>query len=104
MGLLNMIHKTILKREFKIEIKRPPMYKVIIYNDDYTTMEFVVNVLVKIFKKSNVEAVQIMYDVHRKGTGIAGIYVYDIAATKMAYAIKMARNSGFPLKFSMEEE
>lgn len=104
MGLFEMPQKTILKQNSKVEIKRPPMYKVIIYNDDYTTMEFVVNVLVKIFKKSDIEAVQIMYDVHRKGIGIAGIYVYDIAATKTAQAISMARNSGFPLKFSMEEE
>ena len=104
MGLFEMPQKTILKEDSKVEIRRPLMYKVIIYNDDYTTMEFVVDVLVKIFKKSDVEALKIMYDVHKKGMGIAGVYVYDIAATKMVQAISMARNSGFPLKFSMEEE
>lgn len=104
MGLLKMPQKTVIKQNSKFEIKKPPMYKVIIYNDDYTTMQFVVDILIKIFKKSAVEATQIMYDVHRKGIGIAGIYVYDIAATKTAQAMSMARNSGFPLKFSMEEE
>ncbi|MFL0198253.1 ATP-dependent Clp protease adaptor ClpS [Clostridium sp. WILCCON 0269] len=99
-----MPQKTVIKQNSKFEIKKPPMYKVIIYNDDYTTMQFVVDILIKIFKKSAVEATQIMYDVHRKGIGIAGIYVYDIAATKTAQAMSMARNSGFPLKFSMEEE
>lgn len=99
-----MSQKTIEKQDTKIKIRKPKMYKVIIYNDDYTTMEFVVKVLIEIFKKSVVEATKIMYDVHRSGIGIAGIYSYDIAATKMTQAMNASRESGFPLKFSIEEE
>lgn len=99
-----MSQKTIIKEETKSEVKKPKMYKVLIHNDDYTTMEFVVEVLVKVFKREVVEATKIMYDVHREGIGVAGLYSYDIAATKTVQAMTMAENSGFPLKFSMEEE
>lgn len=90
--------------ENKLEVKKPKLYKVVIYNDDYTTMDFVVEILMKIFRKEELEATKIMYDVHRKGIGVAGVYPYDIAATKMIQATGMAKNSSFPLKFSMEEE
>lgn len=93
-----------LKEETKIKVVKPKMYKVFIHNDDYTTMDFVIKVLVKIFKKQVIEATKIMYDVHKKGVGVAGVYTYDIAATKTVQAITMAEESGFPLKFSMEEE
>lgn len=99
-----MTQKTVLKQNPQLKIKQPSMYKVLIHNDDYTTMEFVVEVLIQIFEKSAAEATKIMYDVHRRGIGIAGIYVYDIAATKITQAADMAEGSGFPLKFSMEEE
>ncbi|NMM65720.1 ATP-dependent Clp protease adaptor ClpS [Clostridium sp. P21] len=99
-----MSQKTIEKQDTKIKIRKPKMYKVIIYNDDYTTMEFVVKILIEIFKKSVVESTKIMYDVHRSGIGIAGIYSYDIAATKMAQAMDASEEGGFPLKFSIEEE
>lgn len=99
-----MSQKTILKEKTMIEVKKPKMYKVLIYNDDYTTMEFVVEILIKIFKKQPIEATKIMYDVHRKGVGVAGIYSYDIATTKTIQAKSMSESSGFPLKFSMEEE
>ncbi len=99
-----MDQKTIEKHDTKIKIRKPKMYKVIIYNDDYTTMEFVVKILMGIFKKTPIEATKIMYDVHRSGIGIAGIYSYDIAATKTVQAMNEAEESGFPLKFSMEEE
>ncbi|MCH3963250.1 MAG: ATP-dependent Clp protease adaptor ClpS [Clostridium sp.] len=88
----------------KIKLEKPRLYKVVIYNDDYTTMNFVIEVLMKIFMKQLEEATRIMYDVHKRGIGIAGIYCYDIAQTKMIQAMDMAKNSGFPLKFSMEEE
>lgn len=99
-----MSQKTFIKEETKLIIKKPSMYKVLIHNDDYTTMEFVVEVLIKIFKKQVVEATKIMYDVHKIGIGVAGVYCYNIAATKMAQAMAMSESSGFPLKFSMEEE
>lgn len=99
-----MSQKTIIKEDTKIKIKKPKMFKVLIHNDDYTTMEFVVEVLVKVFKRSVIEGTKIMYDVHKKGVGVAGIYSYDIASTKTSQAMNMAEKSGFPLKFSMEEE
>lgn len=99
-----MSQKTIIKEDTKIKIKKPKMFRVLIHNDDYTTMEFVVEVIVKVFKRSVIEATKIMYDVHKKGVGIAGIYSYDIASTKTIQAMTMAEKSGFPLKFSMEEE
>ena len=99
-----MSQKTFIKEETKLKIKKPPMYKVLIHNDDYTTMEFVVEVLINIFKRQVVEATKIMYDVHKIGVGVAGVYSYDIAATKIVQGMTMAESSGFPLKFSMEEE
>jgi Uncharacterized conserved protein len=99
-----MSQKISIKEETKLKVKKPSMYKVLIHNDDYTTMEFVIEVLIKIFKRPVVEATKIMYDVHKNGIGVAGIYCYDIAATKIMEAMKMAESSGFPLKFSMEEE
>lgn len=96
--------KVIEKVENKVEVKKPKLYKVVIYNDDYTTMNFVVEILMRIFRKKEEEATKIMYDIHKTGIGIAGIYPYDIAETKMIQATSIAKNSGFPLKFSMEEE
>ncbi|MBE6044858.1 MAG: ATP-dependent Clp protease adaptor ClpS [Clostridium thermopalmarium] len=80
------------------------MYKVLLHNDDYTTMDFVVEILIKIFRKSPIEAERIMFDVHRKGIGIAGIYSYDIASTKIRQVMIMAEENGFPLKLTLEKE
>ena len=99
-----MSEKTIIKEENKTTIKKPKLYKVLMHNDDYTTMEFVIEILTKIFKKSAIEATKIMSDVHRKGIGIAGVYTYDIAKTKLKQAMEMAEKSGFPFKLSIEEE
>ncbi|WP_294374405.1 ATP-dependent Clp protease adaptor ClpS [uncultured Clostridium sp.] len=93
----------ITKQKSKIRMKKPKNYKVIMHNDDYTTMEFVIEVLVRIFNKSVVEAEKIMLDVHKKGRGVAGIYSYDIAVTKVAAAMSMAKNEGFPFKMTTEE-
>lgn len=99
-----MSEKTIVREENKTKIRKPKMYKVIMHNDDYTTMEFVIQVLTEVFKKGVIEATKIMYDVHKKGIGVAGIYTYDIAKTKLNRAMDMAEKSGFPFKLSMEEE
>lgn len=88
----------------KIKTKKPKHYKVIMYNDDYTTMEFVVDVLMNIFNKKFEEANKIMLDVHQRGKGIAGIYPYDIAATKVSTAMAMAEEEEFPFKLTIEEE
>jgi len=84
--------------------ERPPRYKVLIHNDDYTTMEFVVEVLQGVFRKPHEEAVRIMLNVHRKGIGVCGVYTYDVAETKVETVTKLARDRGFPLKCTMEED
>lgn len=85
------------------ELKEPDQYRVILLNDDYTTMEFVVTVLVAVFHKSLMDAQLIMLDVHRKGRGDVGVYIYDIAATKINQVHELARQNGFPLKCIMEK-
>lgn len=81
----------------------PTLYKVILLNDDYTTMEFVVHVLEHVFQKSPAEAFRIMMHVHVNGRGIAGVYPWEIAEAKAERTITLARESGFPLKAVTEE-
>ena len=88
----------------KVKIEKPKNFKVLMYNDDFTTMEFVVDVLVNVFNRNMEEANRIMLEVHNKGMGIAGIYPYDIALTKLTIAMKMAGENGFPFKLTVEEE
>jgi ATP-dependent Clp protease adaptor protein ClpS len=90
--------------ETRDEIDEPPMYKVLLHNDDYTTMEFVVEILMLVFNKSPEEAVEIMLNVHQKGIGICGVYTYEISETKVNTVHDLARENGFPLKCTMEEE
>ena len=83
---------------------RPPSnYRVIFFNDDYTTMEFVVDVLMKVFHKDRPDAVKIMESVHKTGRAVVGVYAYDIAATRRNMTINMARSEGFPLRCELEE-
>ena len=93
-----------VKSKSDIKIKMPKKYKVIMHNDDYTSMEFVIEVMVQIFGKSVPEATNIMYEVHEKGYGIAGIYSLDIAKTKTLEAMSIAENEGFPFNLTVEEE
>jgi ATP-dependent Clp protease adaptor protein ClpS len=83
---------------------RPKRFRVLLFNDDYTTMEFVVEVLESIFRKSPSEAVQVMLKVHKEGRGIAGLYPKDVAETKVLAVHEAARSAGFPLRAGMEEE
>ncbi|MBE0556366.1 MAG: ATP-dependent Clp protease adaptor ClpS [Proteobacteria bacterium] len=85
------------------EIREPKQYRIILHNDDYTTMDFVIEVLVTVFHKPVAEATQIMLDVHKRGKGFCGVYTYDIAATKAAQVHQMAEMREFPLKCSLEE-
>jgi ATP-dependent Clp protease adaptor protein ClpS len=87
----------------KERIEEPPQYYVLLLNNDYTTFDFVVQVLVSIFKKSIEEAVQITSDVHHKGKGICGVYNKQIAETKIAMVEDASQSAGFPLKCVMEE-
>lgn len=84
--------------------KKPSMYKVILLNDDYTPMEFVVHVLEKFFSKSRQEATDIMLHVHRRGVGICGVFTYEIAETKVAQVMDFARANEQPLQCTMEKE
>lgn len=86
-----------------IEIQEPPLYKVLLHNDDYTSMEFVVSILETIFQKSQQDAMRIMLNVHEKGIGIAGIYTREICETKIAIVHELARKNEFPLRCSMEK-
>ena len=88
----------------KDKTAKPPMYKVIILNDDYTTMDFVVEILVKIFRKNLEKANEIMLNVHRRGKGICGLYTREIAETKIETVHALAQEQGFPLKCTMEKE
>jgi ATP-dependent Clp protease adaptor protein ClpS len=87
-----------------VEVDEPPMYRVLLLNDDYTTMDFVVEVLVYVFQKPPEEATLIMLNVHRKGVGVCGIYPFEIAETKVNLVENLARENGFPLKCIMERE
>ena len=84
-------------------LKRPSMYKIIFYNDHFTTMDFVVSILSDIFKKTRQESVQIMLDVHKKGSGLVGIYCYDVARTKVDLVKRRSRQEKFPLKCTCEK-
>ncbi|WDP93025.1 MAG: ATP-dependent Clp protease adapter ClpS [Desulfobacter sp.] len=83
---------------------QPPMYKVLLHNDDYTTMEFVVDILVTVFGKSLEKATQIMLNVHNRGKAVCGIYPREIAETKVETVHSLAAGKGFPLKSTMEKE
>lgn len=96
--------KILIENKEKVKVKKPKHYKVIMHNDDFTTMEFVVDVLMTVFKKNINQANKIMMDVHKIGRGIVGVYPYDIATTKVAIALGMAKEEGFPFNITIEEE
>ena len=85
------------------KVKEPPLYKVLLHNDDYTSMEFVVLLLEKVFNKSTPEATRIMLNVHQQGIGVAGVYHKEIAETKVAIVHDLAQKNEFPLRCSMEK-
>ena len=93
-----------VRSETHKKVKEPSMYKVLLLNDDYTTMDFVVEVLRIVFHKSLTDATQIMLNVHRKGVGMCGIYPFEVAETKVNTVEALARERGFPLKCTMERE
>ncbi len=94
---------SILTQE-KVKTKKPSLYKVLMLNDDYTPMEFVIEVLEKYFGKGTEEATQIMLHVHQKGIGICGVYTYDIAETKAVQVTNYARKYEHPLQLQLEKE
>ena len=92
-----------VKERVKAQKKEPTLYKVVLLNDDYTTMVFVVNVLMSVFQKTAAEAYQVMMHVHVNGRGIAGVYPWEVAETKAEMVISLARDAGFPLQAITEE-
>ena len=86
------------------QAKEPEMYKVLLLNDDYTTMDFVIEILESVFYKQPAEAYRIMMAVHTQGKGLCGVYPHEVAETKVASVVERARSSGFPLLAAMEPE
>ena len=89
--------------EARPKIKQPPMYRVVLINDDYTPMEFVVDILESVFGMERTRATQVMLEVHTKGKGICGVYAYEIAETKVAQVMGIAEQHQHPLLCTMEE-
>lgn len=88
--------------EERTRTKKPPMYKVLLHNDDYTTKEFVVFVLQSVFQRSETDALAIMTHVHNQGVGVAGVYTFEIAETKVQKTVELARTNEYPLQLSIE--
>lgn len=96
--------KTDAETRARSKASNPPLHKVLLHNDDYTSMEFVVAILEMVFHKTPAEANRIMLNVHVQGVGVAGVYPVEVAETKVTKVHSMARQEGFPLRCSMEEE
>ena len=88
--------------EAEEKVAEPPLYKVLLHNDDFTTMEFVVWILQSVFNMPEEQAIQVMLNVHLRGTGVAGIYTYEVAETKVEKATALAREQEYPLLVTME--
>jgi ATP-dependent Clp protease adaptor protein ClpS len=88
----------------RAETKKPSMYKVLMLNDDYTPMEFVVHVLERFFRKSREEATRIMLHIHRRGVGLCGVYTYEVAETKVTQVMDFARQQQHPLQCTLERD
>ena len=86
------------------KVRRPSMYKVLMLNDDYTPMEFVVHVLERFFQKTREEATRIMLHVHRRGVGVCGVFTYEVAETKVTQVMDLARQNQHPLQCTIEKE
>ena len=96
-------NKVLIKKRTKKKLKKPSLYKVVMLNDDYTPMDFVVYLLKTFFKKNHEEASKIMLEVHNKGAAICGIFTFEIAETKILKVINTSRNNGFPLLCILEK-
>lgn len=96
--------ETDVNMEEKSDVDEPPMYRVYLLNDDYTTMDFVVFVLMHIFNKNYTDAETIMLNVHRKGKGLCGVYTFEVAETKVDAVTSLAKDHGYPLKCIIEKD
>jgi ATP-dependent Clp protease adaptor protein ClpS len=96
-------NEVLIQKNTKKKLKRPSLYKVIMLNDDFTPMDFVVYLLKTFFQKNHDEASKIMLEIHNKGSGICGVFTYEIAETKILKVINTSRNNGFPLFCILEK-
>lgn len=96
--------QTSLRERQRTDLREPRRFKVIVHNDDFTTMEFVVQVLTTVFQKSEAEAERLMLKIHHSDKAVVGVYTYDIALSKIAKATRLAREAGFPLRLTHEPE
>jgi ATP-dependent Clp protease adaptor protein ClpS len=94
----------ITESEDEIKLEEPPRYRVLLHNDDFTTMEFVIFVLESVFQHSTFDAIRLMYQVHTEGVAVGGVYPYEIAETKVAKVTQLAREHEYPFLCTMEEE
>ena len=99
-----MANKIEYDLNIELEIEEPKKYKVLLLNDDFSTMEFVIDILMKIFRKSQNESANIMLNVHNNGKAVCGLFSHEIASTKVAQVTHNAKKAGYPLKAIMEEE
>lgn len=104
MGKNDALTEGDVKEDIQQQVTEPPLYKVLLINDDYTTMEFVVEILMTVFHKTPEAAVDIMLKVHKEGVGLCGVFTYDVAETKVETVHILAREKGFPLKCRIERE
>jgi ATP-dependent Clp protease adaptor protein ClpS len=104
MSLYKPDYEEIVDSETEEEVKEPSMYKVLLHNDDYTSMEFVVEILLSVFNKATEDATITMLKVHKEGIGICGVYTYEVAETKVDTVHILAREREFPLKCTMEQD
>ncbi|MDT7602024.1 MAG: ATP-dependent Clp protease adaptor protein ClpS [Acidobacteriota bacterium] len=88
----------------RTRLKKPPLYKVLLHNDDFTTMEFVVYILQKVFQRTEADAVRVMLQVHTQGFGVAGVYTYEVAEMKAAKVTSLAQASEYPLLCTVEAD
>ena len=93
----------VAEAESKTELRKPSLYNVLIHNDDFTSMEFVVFILLTVFRRSESEALQLMLKVHNEGVGVAGLYTYEVAEMKVAKVTSLAQANEFPLLCTIEE-
>lgn len=98
------VHEGDVLTEKRVKLEKPKLFKVLLHNDDFTTMDFVVFVLEYVFKRSEAEAVLIMLKVHNEGVGVAGVYPYEVAYMKSQKATNLARAREFPLLVTVEED
>ena len=99
----NHSNEVVIEKSFEKRVKKPSLYKVVMLNDDYTPMDFVVYLLKTFFKKNHEEASKIMLEVHNKGAAICGIFTFEIAETKILKVINTSRKNGFPLLCTLEK-